>query len=47
MEHTGNPGNAHTSGAGVSTDLRQVNTFCRICEPSCGLIAHVDGGRLV
>jgi formate dehydrogenase len=25
----------------------QVRTFCRICEPSCGLIAHVDAGRLV
>ena len=25
----------------------QVRTFCRICEPSCGLIADVDGGQLV
>lgn len=24
-----------------------VRTFCRICEPSCGLIATVDAGRLV
>ena len=24
-----------------------VNTFCRICEPSCGLVAHVEGGVLV
>lgn len=24
-----------------------VHTFCRICEPSCGLVAHVDDGRLV
>ena len=24
-----------------------VRTFCRICEPSCGLVAHVDAGRLV
>ncbi len=47
MEHTGNPGNASASKGGASTELRQVNTFCRICEPSCGLIAHVDGGRLV
>lgn len=23
-----------------------VRTFCRICEPSCGLVAHVEGGRL-
>jgi formate dehydrogenase len=22
-------------------------TFCRICEPLCGMIATVDGGRLV
>ena len=25
----------------------QVKTFCRICEPSCGLIATVEEGRLV
>lgn len=24
-----------------------VRTFCRICEPSCGLVAEVDQGRLV
>ncbi len=24
-----------------------VHTFCRICEPSCGLIGHVEDGRLV
>ena len=27
--------------------METVRTFCRICEPSCGLIAHVDGGVLV
>lgn len=27
--------------------LQQRRTFCRICEPSCGLVAHVDAdGRL-
>jgi len=25
----------------------QVKTFCRVCEPSCGLVAEVDGGVLV
>ncbi|MEA3018990.1 MAG: hypothetical protein QOI47_514 [Actinomycetota bacterium] len=25
----------------------QVKTFCRVCEPSCGLVAQVDDGRLV
>ena len=25
----------------------QVRTFCRICEPSCGLVAHVEAGQLV
>src|SRR4051812_46514469 len=25
----------------------QKTTFCRICEPLCGMIATVDGGRLV
>lgn len=28
----------------TSSDVR---TFCRICEPSCGLVATVDDGRLV
>ena len=27
--------------------MSQVRTFCRICEPSCGLVAHVDAGQLV
>ncbi|HEX9260286.1 MAG TPA: molybdopterin-dependent oxidoreductase [Acidimicrobiales bacterium] len=27
--------------------MEHVRTFCRICEPSCGLVAHVDDGRLV
>lgn len=27
--------------------MGDVRTFCRICEPSCGLVAHVEGGRLV
>jgi anaerobic selenocysteine-containing dehydrogenase len=27
--------------------MGHVRTFCRICEPSCGLVAHVDDGRLV
>lgn len=27
--------------------MGNVGTFCRICEPSCGLVAHVDEGRLV
>lgn len=26
---------------------RQVRTFCRICEVYCGLVAEVDGGRVV
>ncbi|MEY4173914.1 MAG: hypothetical protein RI900_1079 [Actinomycetota bacterium] len=26
--------------------VRTVNTFCRICEPSCGLVAYVEMGRL-
>ncbi len=23
-----------------------VRTFCRVCEPACGLVAHVENGRL-
>lgn len=26
---------------------RRIPTFCRVCEPSCGLVAEVDGDRLV
>src|SRR5688572_26056205 len=27
--------------------MPEVTTFCRICEPSCGLVADVDGSTLV
>lgn len=27
--------------------MEHIRTFCRICEPSCGLVADVDQGRLV
>ncbi len=30
-----------------ASDRRTVTTFCRICEPSCGLVAHVEEGTLV
>ena len=26
--------------------MRQVHTFCRICEPHCGLVAEVEEGRI-
>jgi len=26
--------------------MSEVRTFCRVCEPACGLVAEVDGGRL-
>ena len=29
------------------TNTREVPTYCRICEPQCGLIATVEDGRLV
>jgi len=25
---------------------RRINTFCRVCEPACGLVAHVEDGQL-
>lgn len=32
----------------VSTEnTKTVRTFCRVCEPSCGLVAHVEGEQLV
>ena len=36
-----------TAVAGTIREMDNVRTFCRICEPSCGLVATVDGGRLV
>lgn len=27
--------------------MKEVHTFCRICEPSCGLLAQVEDGELV
>ncbi len=27
--------------------MREIPTFCRVCEPSCGLIARVEGEELV
>ena len=33
---------------GTSSALAtEIKTFCRICEPSCGLVARVEDGRLV
>ena len=29
------------------SDEREVTTFCRVCEPACGLIAQVKNGELV
>ena len=26
---------------------KQVHTFCRVCEPSCGLVAEVESGEIV
>ena len=30
-------------GAG---DTHEVRTFCRVCEPACGLVAEVSGGEI-
>ncbi|MBI3784534.1 MAG: molybdopterin-dependent oxidoreductase [Deltaproteobacteria bacterium] len=27
--------------------MQEIRTFCRVCEPACGLVAQVDDGRLV
>ena len=29
------------------SDEHEIPTFCRVCEPACGLIAHVKDGELV
>jgi anaerobic selenocysteine-containing dehydrogenase len=28
-------------------EARKIHTFCRVCEPACGLVARVEGGALV
>ena len=33
--------------ASLNTGRRQQKTFCRICEPNCGLIATIEDGHLV
>src|SRR5688572_28704633 len=32
----------------MATDsgTQRIKTYCRICEPQCGLVAHVEGGRI-
>ncbi|MBL4681572.1 MAG: molybdopterin-dependent oxidoreductase [Pseudomonadales bacterium] len=27
--------------------MHKVHTFCRVCEPSCGLVAEVDGEKII
>lgn len=34
------------SQAPDASNRREVTTFCRVCEPACGLIAEVEGGEL-
>ena len=33
--------------APISTKVERVLTFCRVCEPSCGLVAEVQDGRII
>ena len=30
----------------AADDTREVRTFCRVCEPACGLVAEVAGGEI-
>ena len=30
----------------MSNDPEDVRTFCRVCEPACGLVAEVEGGEI-
>jgi len=32
---------------GYTAGMREIPTFCRVCEPSCGLVAQVEGEELV
>ena len=27
--------------------MPDIRTFCRVCEPACGLVARVEEGKLV
>ena len=36
-----------SEAAAPESDEREVTTFCRVCEPACGLIAQVKDGELV
>ena len=36
-----------TPPAQTESNEREIPTFCRVCEPACGLIAHVKDGELV
>jgi anaerobic selenocysteine-containing dehydrogenase len=30
----------------MSKHREEVRTFCRVCEPACGLVAEVEGGEI-
>ena len=32
---------------GASIDMKEASTYCRVCEPSCGLVAQIEDGELV
>ena len=40
-------GDCNTSVMTDATTRRDVATFCRVCEPACGLVATVDDGAIV
>jgi formate dehydrogenase len=44
VRRSGGPGQDDPDATG---DTVSISTFCRICEPCCGLIAEVTGDRLV
>ena len=41
------PAAARAAALPYARPVTEVRTFCRICEPSCGLVAEVDDGALV
>ena len=44
-ESTGGVG--ERDGARAREGERRVHTFCRVCEPACGLVARVRGGEII
>lgn len=46
-EKSGDEGADKSTTRETTGEIKEVLTFCRICEPSCGLVAQVQNGRII